>query len=138
MTLPSNVEGAALRDSNGIFTYVLWAKTTVDKNETASATYSFPSTFGSDLLVKRNLDYAASQKLDAVATQNIVLSATPIFLTERKIRLSQQNVCEGSTISFDDLTPSVSRTWTIQIAPNQTDYGDCKIVCQNIYDTRKL
>lgn len=120
MALPSNVEGAALRDSNGIFTYALWAKTTLDKNETASATYSFPAAFGSDLLIKRNLDYAASQKLDAVATQNIVLSATPMFLTERKIRLSQQNVCEGSTISFDDLTPSVSRTWTIQIAPNQT------------------
>ena len=120
MVLPSNVEGAALRDSNGIYTYALWAKTTIDKNEIANATYSFPTVFGSDLLIKRNLDYVTTQKLDAVSTQNIVLTATPIFLTERKIRVSQQNVCEGSTISFEDLTPSVSRTWIVQIAPNQT------------------
>lgn len=120
LNLPSTVEGAALRDSNGIYTYCLWAKTTIDKNETASATYSFPVSFGSDLLIKRNLDFATTQKLDAVSPQNIVLSATPIFLTERKIRLSQQIICEGSTISFEDLTPSVSRTWIVQIAPNQT------------------
>ncbi|MBL7818059.1 MAG: PKD domain-containing protein [Saprospiraceae bacterium] len=120
MNLPTNVEGVALRDTNSIYTYCLWAKTTVDKNETANAIYSFPISFGSDLLIKQNLDYAATLKLDAVSPQNIVLTATPIFLTERKIRLSQQNICEGSTISFDDLTPSVSRTWTIEIAPNQT------------------
>ncbi len=120
MALPANMDGAALRDSNGIFTYCIWAKTTIDKNETASATYSFPSSFGTDLLIRRNLDYAVTQKLDAVSNQNIALSATPIFLTERKIRLSQQSICEGSTVSFDDLTPSVTRTWTVQIAPNQT------------------
>ena len=120
MNLPTHIEGAALRDSNGIFTYALWAKTTIDKSEIANATYSFPTSFGSDLLIKRNLDFATTQKLDAVSPQNILLTATPIFLTERKIRLSQQIICEGSTISFEDLTPSISRTWTIQLAPNQT------------------
>ena len=72
MNLPQNTEGIALRDSNGIFTYAVWAKTTIDKNEIASATYSFPTIFGSELLIKRNLDFAVTQKMDTIAPQNIL------------------------------------------------------------------
>ncbi len=43
LALPSNIRGAAFVDNGGNYTYVLWAKTTIDQSESASASYTFPS-----------------------------------------------------------------------------------------------
>ena len=120
LNLPSTIDGIALRDSNGVLTYVLWAKTTGDKNENATATYSFSTNFNYTQLIKRDWTFSENQNQTAVSAQNIILSANPIYLTEQKIRVSKQYACEGEPILFEDLTPSVSRTWTVQISPNQT------------------
>jgi PKD repeat protein len=120
MNLPTSVDGIAVRDSNGVLTYVLWAKTTVDRSEVANATYSFPTSFAYNELIKRDWLYSETQTQTAISAQNIVLTATPIFLTEQKIKVSKQFACVGEPIQFDDVTPSVFRTWTIETGPNQT------------------
>ncbi len=120
MNLPSNVDGIAVRDTNGVLTYVLWAKTTVDRSEIANATYSFPSNFGYTELIKRDWMFSENQIQTAVSAQNIILTATPIFLTEQKFKVSKQFACVGNPIQFEDVTPSVSRTWTVETGQNQT------------------
>jgi PKD repeat protein len=120
MNLPPSVDGIAIRDSNGVLTYVLWAKTTVDKSEIANATYSFPSNFGYTELIKRDWAFSENQNLIPISAQNIILTATPIFLTEQKMKVSKPFACTGELIQFEDVTPSVSRTWTIQTGQNQT------------------
>ncbi len=120
LNLPPSVDGIAVRDSNGVLTYVLWAKTTVDKSEVANATYSFPSNFGYNELIKRDWAFSENQNLTPIPAQNIVLTATPIFLTEQKMKVSKPYACTGELIQFEDVTPSVSRTWTIQTGQNQT------------------
>jgi PKD repeat protein len=127
MNLPTNVDGIAVRDSNGVLTYVLWARTTVDRSEVANATYSFPTSFGYNELIKRDWQFSENQNQSAISAQNIVLTATPIFLTEQKMKLSKQFACVGDPIQFDDLTSSASRTWTIQTGQNSS-----------ITDTRKV
>jgi PKD repeat protein len=120
LNLPPTVDGIAVRDSNGVLTYVLWAKTTVDKSEVANATYSFPSNFRYTELIKRDWQFSETNNQSMIPAQNIVLSATPIFLTEQKIKVSKQFACVNEPIQFEDLTPSVSRTWTIEIGQNRT------------------
>ena len=43
LALPSNIDGAAFKNSAGVERYALWVKTTEDRTETGSATYAFPS-----------------------------------------------------------------------------------------------
>ncbi|MDZ7879407.1 MAG: PKD domain-containing protein [Saprospiraceae bacterium] len=130
MNLPPTVDGIALRDSNGVLTYVLWAKTTIDKSEIANATYSFPSNFQYADLVKRDWRFSETRNQTLISARNIVLTATPIFLTEQKIKVSKQFACENEPIQFEDVTPSVSRTWTIDIGQNRTATESAKTFSQ--------
>lgn len=120
MQLPSNIDGGAFKDEKGVFTYILWAKTTKDKVETVAGTYSFPSSFNMANYIKRDWDFSKTRSLSTISASNIALTGTPIFLTESKIKASAQFICEGAKVDFEDLTPSVSRTWTVQLSPNQT------------------
>jgi hypothetical protein len=80
MNLPSNIGGAAFKDDAGIFTYLLWAKTTVDMSESASGTYSFPAGLVSAQLIKREWDFTNTQATSTIASTNIALTGTPIFV----------------------------------------------------------
>lgn len=42
LILPSNIDGAAFKDISNNYSYVLWAKTTINESEAASASYTFP------------------------------------------------------------------------------------------------
>ncbi|MFZ1497348.1 MAG: PKD domain-containing protein, partial [Saprospiraceae bacterium] len=81
MNLPSNVEGAAFKDANGNFIYALWAKTTIDEAEVASATYSFPMSFGLSDLKMYRWDFATTDSIIQLSPNAIVLDAIPIFLS---------------------------------------------------------
>jgi hypothetical protein len=85
MNLPTGVNGAAFADASGDFTYVIWAKTTVDLSESASAIYSFPTAFNIGTLTKRAWDNSATNASTTVAAQNIALTASPIFLNAATI-----------------------------------------------------
>ena len=82
LNLPSNVGGAAFNDGAG-FVYVLWAKTTTDQSETASATYSFPSGLlhSSVSLIQKDWNFGVNNTTSMVSDQNIALTGSPIFLS---------------------------------------------------------
>ena len=80
MNLPAGVRGAALKDGNGNYTYALWAETTIDQSEFASATYSFPGSFGLDNLVEYKWDHSTTGATSNISPNNISLDATPIFV----------------------------------------------------------
>lgn len=80
LNLPAGVKGGAFRAANGAYTYVLWAETTIDFSEAASATYSFPPSFGLSQLTKYEWDYATTGSSVQVAASNISLTGTPVFL----------------------------------------------------------
>lgn len=116
MNLPANIGGAAFVDSVGVYTYVIWAKTTVDLSEAASATFSFPSNLGITLLQKKEWNSSActdtkSCASNYVSTQNIALTAAPIFLTEARVKLSSQNICVGQFVTFED---NAGGSWQIE------------------------
>ena len=80
LSLPSSVDGAAFRATDGSYTYVLWAKTTADLSETASATYSFPSSVVSQTLSKKEWNFSQTNSSSTINPSSIQLSASPIFL----------------------------------------------------------
>jgi Secretion system C-terminal sorting domain len=81
MNLPANLDGGAFLDASGNYTYVLWAKTTIDRSETATGTYSFPASFNIISMVRREWDNAVTNTSTTVNTQNLPLTGAPIFLT---------------------------------------------------------
>jgi hypothetical protein len=81
MNMPSTVNGAAFSDGSGGFTYIIWAKTTVDRSETATATYSFPAGFNIGTLTKRAWDNSVTSTTSTIGSTSIALTGSPIFLT---------------------------------------------------------
>ncbi len=80
MNMPASVNGAAFSDGSGNYTYVIWAKTTVDRSETAAATYSFPTAFNIGTMTKRAWDNSLTNATSTVSSQSIALTGSPIFL----------------------------------------------------------
>jgi PKD repeat protein len=115
MLLPNNVGGAALKDKFGKFTYVLWAKTTIDRSETAGANYTFPANFINKNLIRRAWDFGKTYQAQlADPSQSIALTATPIFFTEQAFTQTAFTACAPATITFDaGILPNVFNDgWT--------------------------
>ncbi len=113
LNLSPAIGGGAFRDSNNVYTYILWAKTTVDNSETASAIYTFPVSFALDTLYKQAWDFTKTKKIIIASSINIALNATPVFLTERKISISAAFICENGTVNFRAGTTAIKHDWTI-------------------------
>ena len=77
LNLPFTVRGAAFKDPSGAYTYVLWAKTTTDESEVASATYTFPFAFSG---TRREWDYSATSQT-TTAGSTVTLGGSPSFFT---------------------------------------------------------
>ena len=88
LQLPNNIGGAAFKGAEDKHIYVLWAKTTQDRSEQASAKYTFPSSIFSGNLELRQWDFGQSNSIGAVNSANIQLTASPIFLTPTETVLS--------------------------------------------------
>ena len=83
MNLPSNVDGGAFYDAvNNRYKYILWAKTTLDLSEAASATYSFPSSFGLSTINKREWNWSETNSSLDISSNNIALTGRPIYLID--------------------------------------------------------
>lgn len=114
LNLGTNTGGGAFRDEHGNFTYVLWAKTTTDQSEAASATYSFPAGLNVSNLLK--CEWNASQTHDATpsTSTNIALTATPVFLTERIFSMNAYDACLPFNLELTaQATGAISWLWTI-------------------------
>ena len=112
LNLPASIGGGAFRDSNNVYTYVIWAKTTVDKSEMASAKYSFPMALALDTLYEQDWDFSQTKRITTTSGKDIALSATPIFLTERKIKISSAFICENGAVNFSAAQAAI-HTWKI-------------------------
>ena len=115
LNLPETVKGGAFADAYGNYTYVLWAKTTTDMSETASATYSFPADLTSADLIKRTWDYGSTQNTEIIPASDIALDGTPIFLTEQVFNASNLTGCVPLDVQFTDLSESGAVSWEWEI-----------------------
>lgn len=111
MTLPSNIGGAAFKNDAGNYRYALWAKTTVDRSESASASYSFPAALGlGTQMVMREWDYSITNVNHNVGSTNINLSGTPVFLEE--------NLQIVPIYDRDEPIESVEKRFAFSVYPN--------------------
>lgn len=81
MNLPAGVRGGAFKNATGDYAYVLWAVTSVDNSEVASATYSFPPPVTIPPQVyQRSWDYSQTNTSPLVSSQNISLTGSPTVI----------------------------------------------------------
>jgi len=78
LQLPAGVDGAAFGSGTNA-TYVLWAKTSVDNSEAASATYSFPAGLGLSTMTRYEWDYSSSTATANSPSAGISLTGAPSF-----------------------------------------------------------
>ncbi|MCL2011221.1 MAG: hypothetical protein FWG75_00295 [Cystobacterineae bacterium] len=77
LALPSNIEGGAFySEDSDDYVYVLWAKTTADLSEEASASYRFPASMN----VKEITSTHWTENQTLVAGNSLHLSGTPLFI----------------------------------------------------------
>ncbi len=82
LKLPNNVRGAAFRNKQGQFTYVLWAVTNLDRDETAEAEYAFPPEFTLKYVEAKPWHYSQSGAHYLMNAKQLKLTGSPIFLSE--------------------------------------------------------
>jgi hypothetical protein len=83
MNLPANINGAAFRDTVGNYTYVLWARTTIDHSEAASATYAFPAAMNVSPETKaRYWDFSKTGKTEIIHSDAVQLTGAPMLLSD--------------------------------------------------------
>jgi hypothetical protein len=104
LSLPSRVSGAAFVDNQNNYTYVLWATTTVDQSENASAIYSFPTNIATGQMEAKAWDYSETGQLNMVNAQNISLNGAPVFI--KAVQVQSLSVYAGAdqTICPDEST----------------------------------
>ncbi|MDR1278966.1 MAG: Ig-like domain-containing protein [Treponema sp.] len=94
LSLPPQVDGGAFRSADGTYIYVLWAKTTVDMDETASAQYSFPPETG--------VSYMAVTAWDGTETtidgNTVPLTGTPVLV---RINVRAADIIHVQSITID-------------------------------------
>ena len=120
LNLPATMDGGAFLDEQGNYVYCLWAKTTIDRSENASATYSFPASFNLNSVFQRNWNFAYSGEQTEISSNNISFSATPVFLTENEVETTpltpfftanETEGCEPLTVTFTDNTVPTASSW---------------------------
>lgn len=74
----SGADGAAFTKGNETY-YVLWAKTTLDRNETASVQYTLPGTPAAGSMMY-SWDYSSTNKGQALTANTITLTGSPVVL----------------------------------------------------------
>lgn len=107
LNAPAGVEAHAFQRPDGSYVYMLWARTQIDLSEFASATYSFPASFGYTTLDRINWDYTVTNVVQQQSANGIQLNATPIFLLE-----------DGITSNF--LTLNCPANISINVPPGST------------------
>ncbi|MBO9563238.1 MAG: T9SS type A sorting domain-containing protein [Niastella sp.] len=110
LNLPATIEGGAFLDGRGQHIYVLWAKTTTDLVETATATYSFPAAMNMPpQLSLRSWHWGSTNVTTVVNSTNIQISSTPVLIAEE---FSVLPVTDKPTV------PKPDEHFSVNIYPN--------------------
>ena len=122
LDLPEEVDGAAYRDPDGSYVYVLWAKTTQDQSEVATSNYDLPTAVFSGMLQRYEWDAAQTGASEEIASTDIALSATPILLAETTsiatpplsvVLTEGTEICPGESVIFEHAaTDAESYFWS--------------------------
>ncbi|MGZ4025747.1 MAG: PKD domain-containing protein [Flavisolibacter sp.] len=80
LQLPSTVDGGAFRGADGNYVYVLWARTTTDLSEAASASYSFPAAVLTGNVTRKEWNFSATASASLIPGTGIALTGSPVFL----------------------------------------------------------
>ncbi len=120
LLLPAGTKGAAFLNTDNNYVYVLWAETTIDSSELASATYTFPAAMNLTDLEKRTWDFSETAQVSTIGSTGIALTGTPIFLTDNS------NAVVPPTPAFTaDLTSGCTPAlinFTSQSSANSSNY----------------
>jgi hypothetical protein len=134
--LPATMDGAAFKGSDGSYIYVLWAKTSTDLSETASATYSFPAAIVVNGTVsKKEWNFSQTNAATTLGSLNIPLSGTPAFFeivagvpgkapvvnagADQTITSPVNTVTLSGSATGSEVTDSIaSYTWTLISGPS--------------------
>lgn len=122
LDLPDEVEGAAYAQGSDL-KFVLWAKTTKDKDESAEATYTFPEGWEIKSMKVYDWDYTNGGSMHALSGDEVVLSGAPVTIevsTDRILGLEEEEVNPDIYLSVE------SNTWML----NSTD----EVISLRLYD----
>ncbi|MFK8102109.1 MAG: PKD domain-containing protein [Saprospiraceae bacterium] len=120
LDLPETVEGAAFKDGNGNYTYVLWARTIVDQSESVSVSYSFPDNLNLTSLYERLWNFGQTGNVNIVSSANLNLGGTPVFLSETNTLISppianletiDSEACPNAEIQFSSAATPNTTSW---------------------------
>jgi PKD repeat protein len=122
LNLSATQRGAAFKNANGKYTYVLWAATNTDMQEYSKDSMNLPNSFNINTLYKREWSFSVDKKVTTIASKNIQLSGTPIFLSEEAILTKPpvaafgsdaKKICPPLTVKFDNKsTDATAYKWT--------------------------
>ncbi len=132
LNMPAGVRGGAFKNSIGDYIYVLWAATSIDNSEVASATYSFPSTINIPLQVyQRSWDYSQTNSSPLVSSQSIALTGSPsVILSPLIITALNPDTARNNPASYFSFTlyPNpVKDRLTIKLHVKQKEMGSITI-----------
>lgn len=128
LNLNGNTGGAAFQDIDGNFTYVLWAKTLTDQSETASVNFTFPPLMNVQHLLKWEWNASETHIAVPAAPDNIPLTGSPVFLTERIFTMNAYTGCVPFNLQLAGLVTGATQwNWTIL----QPDNGTVHLTGQN-------
>ena len=110
LNLPTSISGAAYANTDGSYSFVLWAKTETDQSESATATYNLPAVMNITNLEKREWNFAQTGNMTNVSATGISLTGAPIFLRgmPELVNISEQ--------------PSLSQTLYLFPNPSQNNF----------------
>ncbi len=125
LQLPAGTKGAAFLNTDNNYVYVLWAETTIDSSEVASANYSFPTAMNISAVEKRTWDFSETAQVTTIGSTGIELTGTPIFLTDNSTPVvpptpaftaNMTTACTPATINFTSQSSanSTNYLWTFQ------------------------
>ncbi len=133
LQLPNNINGAAFYDDFNNYTYVLWAKTTIDESEAANATYNFPSALGINNLLKKEWDFGFTGQSTTISSQNIQLTGAPTFFSERIFESNIQSGCTPLTVNYqsNNFPGAASYTWNFEGGNPSSSSNPAPVVTYN-------
>jgi hypothetical protein len=120
MNLPDGVEGAAFSTGASTYIYVLWAKTTLDKNEWAKKTYTFPAGWNISEYNTFSWNYSRTGDKGYSTSSTVNLTGVPIV-----VKVDDVEVITGLN-EIDELESPVSSD-NIDVYPNPATSGYIKL-----------
>lgn len=152
MNLPENIGGGAFVDMLGNYTYVLWARTTKDKSEIATANYKLPFFLEDNDFTIKKWDHAVTNKVEKTNNNTISLNSTPLFITPntifnfQKATGSKQSISKN-TFSFKKenaaakhgITINIQGKGSVRILSSDAKLANCNSNCtHNFRDNSKM